>query len=428
MIGLPSSSWLLLSILYLALPFSCCLPYSSVRWTRLNIARLGMALTTPSLGSPEHPMDGVIPTSQPQVIRNKIAHNVRVASAACIVNGAFTASAAASSLSSTSSTLDNGFKPFQVGEFLLNPIGFGCWSWGNEFLFSYDPKNDGELRRMYEFVRKQPNTWFDTAEVYGKDHRSENLLGEFGSSLKSEEKPLIFTKCAPQPQRIGREVMYNAGRESAKRLGVDKLDMLQLHWPPSPALWQEEKYIQGMADLVKKKEATQMAVSNYGPEGIRRVTNIAKENGVNICTNQVQNSLLEQNLLQKGLVDVCKELGVQPMAYSPLALGLLTDRYNEDYLPRGARSILFREYLPSMRPLLGVMREIAKNRNKSVSQVAINWNLCKGFLCLVGAHTVEQCEENLGGASFRLTQAEVDEMDRKAALAKKFIANPQEGV
>ena len=372
----------------------------------------------------------VVPMTQSQVMKETIAQNARFASIGCI-SSAYISPASASALSSLSSSSSTSssefFGPFPVGKFLLNPIGFGCWSWGNEFLFSYDPKNDGELRRTYDFVRKQPNAWFDTAEVYGKDHRSETLLGEFGSALTPEERPLIFTKCAPQPQRIGRKVMFDAGRDSAKRLGVDKLDMLQLHWPPSPALWQEEEYIQGMADLVERNGATQIAVSNYGPEGIRRVVKIAGSNGVNIFTNQVQNSLLEQNLLQKGLVDACKELGVQPMAYSPLALGLLTDRYNEDHLPRGARSILFKEYLPSMRPLLGVMREIAKSRNKTVSQVAINWNLCKGFLVLVGAHTVEQCQENLGGASFRLTQAEIEEMDHSAALAKKFIANPQEG-
>ena len=390
-------------------------------------------MTTPKITDPQPPIDLAAPMSQPLAIREKIAQNARLASLACIgsiSSGAITTHAASSSSSApslASRASEDNFKPIPVGKFLLNPIGFGCWSWGNEFLFSYDPKNDGELRRTYEFVRRQPNAWFDTAEVYGKNHRSESLLGEFGSMLTSEEKPFIFTKCAPQPQRIGREAMYKAGLDSVKRLGVGKLDMLQLHWPPSPALWQEEEYIQGMADLVKNDKATQIAVSNYGPEGIKRVMRMSSENGVKICTNQVQNSLLEQNLLQKGLVDVCKELDVQPMAYSPLALGLLTDRYTEDHLPLGARSILFREYLPSMRPLLGVMREIAKSRNKTVSQVAINWNLCKGFLVLVGAHTVEQCKENLGGASFRLTESEIDEMDRTAALAKKFISNPQEG-
>ena len=85
---------------------------------------------------------------------------------------------------------------------------------------------------------------------------------------------------------------------------------------------------------------------------------------------QVQFSLLSRYPLTSGLLDACKELGVQPIGYSPLALGLLADKYTEDKLPNGIRGILFREFLPIMRPLLGELREIAKTRRKTVSQVS----------------------------------------------------------
>ena len=253
--------------------------------------------------------------------------------------------------------------------FLLNPIGFGTWSWGNEFLFNYRKENDPELQKTYEFLRQQSNIWFDTAEVYGKDHRSETLLGQFGENLNAQNKPVIFTKCAPQPQRIGNEVMFQSGLDSAKRLQVESLDVLQLHWPPSPSLWQEEEYLNGMVKLVDEGKCVQLGVSNYGPKGLMRVRNFVDGIGGRLYSNQVQSSLLYQETMKMGLLDVCKKLDIQPIAYSPLALGLLTDKYSEDNLPKGPRSILFREYLPSMRPLLGVLREIAKNKEKTVAQV-----------------------------------------------------------
>ena len=146
-----------------------------------------------------------------------------------------------------------------------------------------------------------------------------------------------------------------------------------------------------------------------------------------MVTNQVQASLLAQNMLNMGILETCAELEITPMSYSPLALGLLADKYSEDRLPTGVRGILFREYLPSLRPLLGTMRQIAKDRKKTVAQVALNWNLCKGFLVLVGTRTVEQAKDSIGAASFRLSDAEIEEMNRAAKNAKQFVKNPQEG-
>ena len=80
-------------------------------------------------------------------------------------------------------------------------------------------------------------------------------------------------------------------------------------------------------------------------------------------TNQVQFSLLSTLPLVSGLTDVCEELDIQPIGYSPLALGLLTDKYTIDKLPNSfARAVLFREYLPSISPLLDVLRDIARVR------------------------------------------------------------------
>ena len=85
-------------------------------------------------------------------------------------------------------------------------------------------------------------------------------------------------------------------------------------------------------------------------------------------------------------------------------------------LPTGPRKVLFREFLPKIEGLLEVLRDIAKLRGKTVGQVALNWNLQKGFLLLVGIRNVEQAIENLGASGWTLSQGEIEEID---LVAKK---------
>lgn len=139
---------------------------------------------------------------------------------------------------------------------------------------------------------------------------------------------------------------------------------------------------------------------------------------------QIQFSLLSRLPLKSGLVEECADLGIQPIAYSPLALGLLTDRYTIDKLPSGPRFILFREYLPVMKPLLQELREVARQRKKSVAQVTLNWVLNKGFLILVGMRSVEQATDSLGALGWSLTEAEVFAIDKAAdKVPKSLIQN-----
>lgn len=96
----------------------------------------------------------------------------------------------------------------------MSPIGIGTWQWGNQFLWKYDSKNDGQLRETYDFLKVQKNIWFDTAEVYGKDSRSETLIGQFSQQTNGNipnSRPLILTKFAPSVSRIGPESVVQVG-------------------------------------------------------------------------------------------------------------------------------------------------------------------------------------------------------------------------
>ncbi len=126
-----------------------------------------------------------------------------------------------------------------------------------------------------------------------------------------------------------------------------------------------------------------------------------------------------------GIKEVCDELGIQLIAYSPLCLGLLTGKYGkEKSYPKGLRGWLFRQFIPKIEPLLGCLQAIASEREKSPSQVALNWCICKGTIPIPGAKNIQQMTDNLGALGWRLTEAEVRELDQFAARSeKKMVQN-----
>lgn len=165
-------------------------------------------------------------------------------------------------------------------------------------------------------------------------------------------------------------------------------------------------------------------MSNYGPKGLQRVSDFVKKQGCQIYSNQVQFSLLSRYPLYNGLTEYCEEENIQLIGYSALGLGLLGDKYDMNNLPSGPRSLLFKDFLPSIEPLLQVMREIAIKRKKTVSQVALNWNLSKGFLVLVGIRSVNQAKENLGATGWKLTDSEIELLDRmSSSIPKQIVQN-----
>ena len=109
---------------------------------------------------------------------------------------------------------------------------------------------------------------------------------------------------------------------------------------------------------------------------------------------------------------VCDELGIQLIAYSPLTLGLLTGKYGNGVFPKGVRGFLFRYLLPGIQPVLNTLEEIAKTREKTMSQIALNWCICKGTIPIPGAKNLQQAEMNLGALGWRLSAAEVTELDQ----------------
>jgi len=308
-------------------------------------------------------------------------------------------------------------------------LGFGTWAWGNKLLWGYDTDDDPALQAAFNAAVRQQNpfdnsrVFFDTGDSYGTgklEGRAEALLGRFRAESRGPDRAVIGTKLAVYPTRLTAQSFEDACRASLARMERDQIELVQAHWSAKNFQpWQEEPMWDGLARCHEAGLARAVGTSNFGPRQLRLANKYWADRGVPHTANQVQFSLLSTLPLESGLFEECAELGVTPIGYSPLALGLLSDRYDENNLPKGPRGLLFKEILPGLQPLLGTLREIAAKRGKTVPQVAINWCMCKGAVVIVGIKTAAQAEENRGALGWELSGAEQLELEAAAAKVPK---------
>ena len=312
----------------------------------------------------------------------------------------------------------------------LPVMGCGTWAWGNRLLWNYSESMDSQLQEVFNACVSNGVTLFDTGDSYGTGKlkgRSEILLGQFTREYQgiNREKICLATKLAPYPWRLTAKSMYKAGLASEKRLG--RIDLVQMHWSTANYLpWQEWQLLEGLGDLYEQGLVKGVGLSNYGSKRLKRVHQRFKERGIPITTLQVQYSLLSTYPVEElGVKETCDELGIKLIAYSPLALGILTGKYTENNLPSGIRGWSCKQILPEARSLLQCLEAIAKSRNKTMAQVAINWCICKGTIPIPGAKTPEQAEQNIGAIGWYLDGGEVVELDKEAAKVKRtMVQNP----
>ncbi|WP_017297248.1 aldo/keto reductase [Nodosilinea nodulosa] len=303
----------------------------------------------------------------------------------------------------------------------LPEMGCGTWAWGNQLLWGYHPSMDGDLQQVFDHCLSRGVTLFDSGDSYGTGRlngRSETLLGQFAKDYSgpNQDSLCLATKLAAYPWRLTPASVVRAGAASARRLGRP-IDLVQMHWSTANyAPWQEAPFLDGLIDLYAQGQVRAVGLSNFGPRRLRLAHQRFQERGVAIATLQVQYSLLSTYpVTDLGLKDLCDELGIRLIAYSPLALGLLTGKYSaRGPYPAGLRGWLFRQLLPNIQPLLATLGAIATHRAKTPAQVALNWCLCKGTIPIPGAKTLAQAQQNTAALGWRLDAGEVEELDRAA--------------
>ena len=174
-------------------------------------------------------------------------------------------------------------------------------------------------------------------------------------------------------------------------------------------------------------QVAELGVSNMGPRRLRQLHGQLAARGIRLASLQVQLSLLApEPIAPGGVADVCAELDIELLAYSPLALGLLARRPGEQAGQlSGARRLLFQRLSSSGQPLLAAMEAIADARQTSMAAVALNWCRAHGARPIPGLRRPAQVEQVAAALGWQLTAAEREDLDRLAlALPARMPANP----
>ena len=297
----------------------------------------------------------------------------------------------------------------------ISPLGIGTWAWGDTWFWQYGKGgySDADIEAAYRASLLHGINFFDTAEVYGLG-RSERLLGQ---AARAVGKPVVIaSKFFPFPWRVSKAQFRAALRRSLKRLGVAQIDLYQIHWafPPVPiATWMD-----AMADAVDAGLIKAVGVSNYNAGQTRRAHAALARRGVPLASNQVEYNLWQRNVETNGLLDVCRDLNVTVIAYSPLAQGLLTGKYTPQNPPPGLRGRRYAKVLAKVQPVTRLLAETgAAHGGKTAAQTALNWAICKGTVPIPGAKNERQAVDNAGALGWRLDPGEVQALDRAVARA-----------
>lgn len=287
-------------------------------------------------------------------------------------------------------------------------IGLGTWQWGDKLTWGYgNGYQEDDLKFIFNGSIELGCTFFDTAEVYGSG-KSERLLGEM--IKETGNKPFIASKFFPYPWRFTVSSFVNAVRQSLKRLQIDQIDLYQIHWP-NPVI-PFDLYARGFKAAKEEGLINLIGVSNFNQNRMMAAINSLDHYGLSLASNQVEYNLINRSIEWNGLLNRCQELGIKVIAYSPLAMGFLSGKYNSQNHSNSYRDARYNHLIKKLQPLIAIMTEIGhQNGGKSSSQVAINWCKHKNTLPIPGAKTAIQAESNVSAVSWDLTIEEIKLLD-----------------
>lgn len=300
-------------------------------------------------------------------------------------------------------------KYVETGGARVSAIGLGCWQFGSR---DWGYGTQYAQRTAIELVHAALDlgvNLIDTAEVYAHGV-SETIVGRALEGRRDEA--FVATKVLPVWPTASR--VEEHGRLSALRLGVDVIDLYQVHWPnPVVSLASQ---MEGMRRLIDAGTVRHAGVSNFS---IKRWEQAEAHLGKPVLSNQVQFSLLVSKPASTS-VPFARERGRLVIAYSPIAKGLLGGRYGPDNLPTASARRMDPLWLPEnvrrAMPVIDTVRRIADAHAATPAQVALAWLLHHpNTVAIPGASSVEQLRRNAEAADLELKDGEIEELDAEAA-------------
>jgi aryl-alcohol dehydrogenase-like predicted oxidoreductase len=308
----------------------------------------------------------------------------------------------------------------------ISVMGLGTWAWGDRSTWGmegYDRSYNFEtIRAAYERTVAAGITLLDTAEMYGNGE-SERIIGRLlREDAAHRDRIVVATKFMPFPWRISMgAALMRSLRASLARLELPFVHLYQIHGPISfrPA----RTIAAALAGPYRAGLIKAVGVSNYSAGEMRALHAALAAHGIPLATNQIEYSLLRTMPEASGLLAACAELGVVPLAYSPMAMGRLTGKYSAANPPPGKRN--FSAFpMAEIDPIIAELRRIgARHADKTPAQVALNWLICKGAVPIPGAKTAAQAEQNAAALGWRLAPDEVAALDRVAKYGQRGLFN-----
>ncbi|MCL5999522.1 MAG: aldo/keto reductase [Chloroflexi bacterium] len=274
--------------------------------------------------------------------------------------------------------------------------------------------------------------FLDTADVYSRwapnnpGGTAETVIGKW---LRDTNRPrdrfIIATKGRSQmgdePNDAGasRAHLVPALEASLRRLQTDYVDLYQIHWPDMETPLEET--LRALDDMVSSGKVRYIGASNYPAWYLMKSLWISDvRDYVRFESVQPHYNLMHRAEFERELMDVCKDQRLGVIPYSPLAGGFLTGKYRKGQpIPSGSRgenNERIRKYAESERGqlTLGKLEEIGIAHGKTILQTALAWLLTNPVVTapIIGANTIEQLNESLGAAGYRLTEAEMDALNK----------------
>jgi aryl-alcohol dehydrogenase-like predicted oxidoreductase len=315
----------------------------------------------------------------------------------------------------------------------ITTVGFGAWAiGGGGWAFGWGPQDDNASQNAMRRAVELGINWIDTAAVYGLGH-SESVVGSFLRSLSPSERPFIFTKCGlvwdesnpmREPKRSLRpESIRSECEASLHRLGVERIDLYQFHWPDETGTPIEDSWAE-MLRLIEEGKVRLAGVSNFNVDLLSRCGAIR-----HVDSLQPPFSLIRRDVAASE-IPWCDGHKTGVICYSPMQSGLLTDRFSAERVA-GMANDDWRRHSAEFNPpnlkrnlaLRDALRPIADRHGTSVASVAIAWVLSWPGItaAIVGARSAEQVDGWIDASNLQLTPEDLDQI--AAALHRTGAGN-----
>ncbi|GAA5808178.1 hypothetical protein MFLAVUS_001563 [Mucor flavus] len=303
------------------------------------------------------------------------------------------------------------------GALSVPPLSVGTWQWGDTRVWGWVLEDEKGAKDAFDKAFELGIPFYNTAEVYG-DGESEREICRFKQSYTKEQQDqvIVATTYYTHRDRTGfPQVLLSNLRDSLARLGTFNVDLYQIHSPVH--IDSIEVVADALADAYDAGLIKTVGVSNYGLEEVKRMHAALERRSISLASNQVSYSLIRNIPEKSGLIQLCHDLGVAILAYSPIGMGLLTGKYNASGPFPERRDKLFSSLeTEQLRRLLQVVKTTSEKYNVPQSAIALNWCIVKGTIPLGGARTGIQMEQNVLALGFRLADEDVDALDQFAFL------------